>query len=540
MEQHQYNIISSHFPAQAIATARLTSVPPQRPKAGAPDDKRERVGFARDVARESESALPRPSWIALPGGGHASRVALVSPHAASLRIALRVRGLPPDAELRFVSPARPDEVLGPVRAAQVDAAMLSNAVYWSPLTEGEEQQVEVWLPPGAAPSAVRIEIAAASHIEVAPSHQLKAASGVGAAQSCEEDVVCVAGSNPALDRAARSVAKLLYTDDGVSYLCTGTLVSDGSAASHVPYLYTAAHCIGSQAAAATLNTFWFFQAASCGAIKSAASYKQLASGATLLYADANTDAALLRLDEPAPQGAWFSGWDPAPLASGASLVALHHPAGDVEKISLGQSLGTLPVGGGAGFDVVAWTSGTTEGGSSGSGLFTFDGREYLLRGGLRGGSASCTSSGRIDDPSNRDYYSRIEQEAPRLAKWLSPAPAPLANYSGLWYDADEPGWGLTIQQNAENRVFATWYGYDTSHRPLWLVMPQATWSSPTALEGTLYRASGSAYDERYDAARFGVTPVGTMRVDFAADGTGRLSAAIDGVSFERPIGRQAF
>ena len=41
-----------------------------------------------------------------------------------------------------------------------------------------------------------------------------------------------------------------------------------------PGLYTAAHCIGTQAAAATLNTFWFFDAAACGG-KSASDYRQL-------------------------------------------------------------------------------------------------------------------------------------------------------------------------------------------------------------------------------------------------------------------------
>lgn len=524
----------------AIATARLAAPSAARMKSMAQDDKRERVGFARDVALEAAQPMPAPAWAGLPGGAHATRLGVVSPQAASLRLALRAHGLPPAAELRFVSPARPDRVLGPVAAREVDAAVRTHGVYWTPLTEGEEQQVEVWLPQGADPAAVRLEISSASHIAVSPSQGLKAATGVGASQSCEEDVVCVAGSNPALDRAAHSVAKLLYTDNGVSYLCTGTLVSDGDAGSQVPYLYTAAHCVGNEAAAATLNTFWFFEAASCGAGKATASYRQLAAGATLIYANAASDAALLRLSEPAPQGAWFSGWDASPLASGAPVTALHHPAGDVQKISLGQSMGVLPLAGAAGFDIVAWSSGATEGGSSGSGLFTFDGREYVLRGGLRGGSASCTSSGNLVDPSNRDYYSRIDQEAPQLVKWLSATPAPLANYTGLWFDAAQPGWGMSILQSAENHVFATWYGYDASRAPLWLVMPEASWTSAAAFEGTLYRTRGSAYGEPYDASRFNVTPVGVLSVEFAADGSARVVATIDGTRFERAIARQPY
>jgi hypothetical protein len=357
-------------------------------------------------------------------------------------------------------------------------------------------------------------------------------TGVGASQSCEQDVACTAATNPALDRAARSVAKLLYTDNGVSYLCTGTLVSDGDARSDVPYLYTAAHCIDSQAAAATLNTFWFFRAASCGS-KSTASYQQLAGGATLLYANDATDAALLRLADAAPDGAWLSGWSGAPLDGGAALVALHHPAGDVEKLSLGQALGAT-----AGFDAVAWTSGSTEGGSSGSGIFTLEGGEYVLRGGLRGGSASCTSSGHVDDPSNRDLYSRLADVAPSLGKWLASAPQPIASYQGVWFQPAEPGWGVTLLQQGDH-VFVTWYVYDADGRPSWLVMPAAQWTSAAALQGTLYRASGTPLGADYDPSRFAVAPVGTLVLEFQPDGSARLTATVDGVEIAKTMVRQA-
>ena len=498
-----------------------------------PDEKRVRVGEARDVALDADAAPAPLQWMELAAGGHAARLALASPGAASLRVAIEARNLPANAELLFFSPAHPERIEGPVRGADIGRAMQLAGRYWSPLTEGEEQQVEVWLPQGASTEGVSVAIVAASHIRVAPSSMMKS-TGVGAAQACEEDVACVTPSNPALERAARSVARLLYTDNGVSYLCTGTLVSDGDARSQVPYLFTAAHCIGSQAVAATLNTFWFFQAASCGS-KSSSSYKQLSAGATLLYSNSATDAALLRLAEPAPDGAWFSGWSRAALAANAPLVALHHPAGDLKKVSLGEAMGVV-----GGYNTAAWLTGSTEGGSSGSGLFTLEGGEYVLRGALRGGSAACTSSGNVADPSNRDYYSRLDQEAPQLDKWLSTASAPLADYSGMWFDPDQPGWGVAVLQNADNHVFATWYHYDAARRPTWLVLPQATWSAAATMEGALYRASGSSYLEAYDPARFAVTPVGTMRVDFGADGTAVVTATIDGTSFVRKVARQPF
>src|SRR6185503_19079120 len=90
------------IPAGAIAAVHLRPAAAAQLKSIAQDDKRERVGFARDVALESESPMPAPSWIALPDGSHAARLALTSPQAASLRLALRARGLPAAAELRFV------------------------------------------------------------------------------------------------------------------------------------------------------------------------------------------------------------------------------------------------------------------------------------------------------------------------------------------------------------------------------------------------------------------------------------------------------
>jgi len=408
-------------------------------------------------------------------------------------------------------------------------------MYWTPVTEGDTQVVELWLPDGSA-TTPRVEIASVSHLLGAPSTLFKS-TGNGSAQACEENVACVASNNPALARAASAVAKLLYTDNGVSYLCTGTLVSDADGASQVPYLLTAAHCVGSQAAAASLNTFWFFESASCNG-KDAATYKQLSGGATLLFADDATDVALVRLQDAAPAGAWFAGWDAGLLASGTPIVSLHHPGGDVKKVSLGRALdaiGTAPMS----FTGVAWSTGTTEGGSSGSGLFTFDGHEYVLRGALRGGSASCASSGRIDDPSNRDYYSRLDLAATPLAKWLTGPTGPLDDYAGLWFDPEEPGWGLSIVQDTAGHVFATWYAYDAESRPTWLVMPAGAWTGATTFEGALYRTRGSAFDAPYDASAFGVDTVGTLRVQFAQDGSATASFEVDGRSVVKTIRRQA-
>jgi hypothetical protein len=187
---------------------------------------------------------------------------------------------------------------------------------------------------------------------------------------------------------------------------------------------------------------------------------------------------------------------------------------------------------------VAWSTGSTEGGSSGSGIFTEAGGEYFLRGGLRGGSASCETSGRIADDSNRDFYARLDAEAPNLQRWILAASAPLEDYQGLWWNPGEPGWGLTITQDMANHVFVAWYGYDASGKPTWLVVPEGTWRSATTLEGKLYRAAGSAIDRPYDPSRFSVVEVGTARIEFSDRDSAVLDLQLDGVAVAKAIRRQ--
>jgi hypothetical protein len=79
---------------------------------------------------------------------------------------------------------------------------------------------------------------------------------------------------------------MLVTIDGDTYLCTGTLLNDAQN-SFTPYFLTANHCLEgtgdpalgrgiAAAAAGTINTYWFVQAATCGSLATPA-YAQTAA-----------------------------------------------------------------------------------------------------------------------------------------------------------------------------------------------------------------------------------------------------------------------
>ncbi len=109
----------------------------------------------------------------------------------------------------------------------------------------------------------------------------------------------------------------------------------------------------------------------------------------------------------------------------------------------------------------------------------------------------------------------------------------------LWWNAAESGWGLSLAQHGNN-VFGAWYTYAPSGRPLFIVMPGVTMTSPTEFTGTLYATTGPAYTAAtFDPAQVGRTPVGSATLRFNGD-AGTFAATVQGVTVVKTITRQPF
>jgi lysyl endopeptidase len=196
-----------------------------------------------------------------------------------------------------------------------------------------------------------------------------------------------------------------------------------------------------------------------------------------------------------------------------------------------------PVLGGAtaAFTEVRWSSGTTEGGSSGSGLFTYDGSRYVLRGALWGGAASCTNTG------GPDNYSRLDQVYSSLAPFLDPPVTAAVDYTDLWWNPAESGWGLNLIQHASRNIFGVWYTYGDSGKRTWYVLPGGTWVDSNTFTGTLYATTGPASDAaKFDAQRTKATSVGTATLRFSDANNGTWSYSVGGLSGTKPIARQSY
>ena len=417
-----------------------------------------RVGIGR--------ALPEP-WnvghdfaqlakTTLSDGGQALQLDVSSPGARALRLQLRYGAVPKGVELRFYNPQAPSEVRGPVSSVQLarhaedlrragELGEGEQALYWSPLVDGEQIAVEIYFPPGVAPERLQLATPMLSHLVASPLRGDldfgKDERDIGLGGSCNIDVNCSTGLS---DVVRDSVGKYIYTTaGGQSGACTGTMMNTDPS-SFIPYFLTARHCVSSQFETGSMEMFWFFQRTSCGGGQF--SMVQQSGGATLLSTAASNDHTMVELRNSPPNGVGFAGWSAATVNRGAGVVGIHHPRGDLKKISFGEVLGFAPFSTGGSINVpssieVQWSSGTTEPGSSGSGLFaSTNGGELALVGTLSGGRASCANL------SGEDFYGRFDQMFPALQQFLvrsNPNPNPNPN----------PGDGSTRLLNISTQGF---------------------------------------------------------------------------------------
>jgi hypothetical protein len=117
------------------------------------------------------------------------------------------------------------------------------------------------------------------------------------------------------------------------------------------------------------------------------------------------------------------------------------------------------------------------------------------------------------------------------------------NYSDLWWNADEPGWGLNISQQAD-ALFSTFFVYDAGGQAVWYSVTLAYQSTgangAVTYGGDLFETSGPAQGTPYNPALIKYRMVGTATIEFGDDAHGLLRYTADGVVVTRAITRQTF
>jgi uncharacterized protein (TIGR03437 family) len=212
---------------------------------------------------------------------------------------------------------------------------------------------------------------------------------------------------------------ILFESGSGSYSCSGTLLNTRNQ-SFTPYFLTAAHCITSNADARTVEAFWDFRSSTCNGAPPGVSELQSTLGAQQVlrygdFEDARGDFNLLLLSEEPPDGVVFSGWDPSETAFGTPVAGVHHPAGEQQRITFGTAVRDDRYGASDAYLIVQEDVGRTEGGSSGSGLFTTN---HVLVGALSFGPALRRNQTVCDLNPSYAGYSRFSELYPRISRYL--------------------------------------------------------------------------------------------------------------------------
>lgn len=225
----------------------------------------------------------------------------------------------------------------------------------------------------------------------------EAKGAFGNSGACNINVNCPEGIP--FDFQKRSVAIIVVNNNG---LCSGAMVNNTSQ-DGTPFFLTANHCLGGNLS----NWVFYFNHETPGCSGNNGPTNQSISGATLVSSNAESDFALLELNNspPASYNVCYSGWDATDNTNTVtSAVSIHHPRGDVKKICFEED---APYHDNIGafvnqvWYIDQWEEGVTEGGSSGSPLFNQNG---LLIGQLAGGQAAC--AGEVNNGAF-DYYGRL-------------------------------------------------------------------------------------------------------------------------------------
>ncbi len=395
----------------AVDSAALKAEDSERALEGQPP--RYAVAFAY-----SKTPRNAGTWETLESGKLLWRLRVVSQGASSLNFGFGRYLMPAGAEL-FVYNPDGSSIRGPF----TDEDNEVHGQFWSPVVLGGEAVIELVIPERMLPY-LKLELTAVNH-----GYKDFWVSGADKSGSCNVDVICPEGDDWRDD--IRSVAVI---STGGSTFCSGFMVNNAEN-DNTPYFMTANHCGINAGNAASLVTYWNYETTTCGGPFDG-SISQYNSGSIFRAARAGSDFTLVELDDP-PDEAFnvhWAGWDNSD-ADPAGATAIHHPSTDEKRISFEEDpltttsyLAVASPGDSTHLRVTDWDVGTTEGGSSGSGLWN---QTHRIVGQLHGGYAACGN----DDA---DWYGRFSVSwdtgttaATRLRDWLDPADTGAVTVDGI-------------------------------------------------------------------------------------------------------------
>jgi hypothetical protein len=115
------------------------------------------------------------------------------------------------------------------------------------------------------------------------------------------------------------------------------------------------------------------------------------------------------------------------------------------------------------------------------------------------------------------------------------------NYTDIWWNPAESGWGVTVTQ-ASTTMFLTFFVYANDGKPTWVTatLRQSGQSSAgqPVFTGALNATTGTYYGSPWNASQLTLRVAGTATFTATGSTTATLAYAIDGVQVTKTIQRQ--
>ncbi|WP_052597795.1 T9SS type A sorting domain-containing protein [Aureispira sp. CCB-QB1] len=284
----------------------------------------------------------------------------------------------------------------------------------------------------------------------------KSADNFGDSDPCEVNVNCTPEGNGKIQQRD-AVARILVRVGSNAGWCSGAMVNN-ALQNCDRYFLTALHCalgtqgVNSSIASASDFGQWIFyfnyQASGCTSPSSQGTLANQSLTGCTMRAHSNggggnngSDFLLLEINNaiPSSYNVFFAGWN-AGTAATTGGYGIHHPAGDIKKVSTFSATTATTGWNGSGLNShwgLSWIAttnghGVTEGGSSGSPLFNSAG---LIVGTLTGGSSFCTSPNSPDAYGKMSYHWTSNGAAAnrQLKVWLDPNNSGITTLAGTYF-----------------------------------------------------------------------------------------------------------
>ncbi|HLX23194.1 MAG TPA: hypothetical protein VKR38_07610 [Usitatibacter sp.] len=134
--------------------------------------------------------------------------------------------------------------------------------------------------------------------------------------------------------------------------------------------------------------------------------------------------------------------------------------------------------------------------------------------------------------------------AATLFSTLASAVTVSTDYTDMWWNPAESGWGANVTQQGDI-IFVTLFVYDTNNKPTWFIGPSTQYdgvvSGKDHFTGGFYSVTGPYFGAPvFDPKAVGVTQVGNVSLDFSNSTTGTLTYNVGGVNITKQVQRQTW